>query len=82
MTPARRNPNAEWKPQDVMMAVTCGTACLCLIILVSGTAYGLITNKIDPKALGGITGLWRGTGVVGLAFILYFVLRLQLRPRK
>lgn len=42
----------------------------------------LISDKIDPKALGGITGLWRGTGVVGLAFILYFVLRLQLRPRK
>jgi hypothetical protein len=82
MTPSQRKNDAAWKPGDVIMAVTCGSACLGLIILVSGTAYGLITGRIDPKALGGITGLWHGSGVLGLAFILYFVLRLQLRPRK
>jgi len=63
------------------MAMSCGTACLCLTILVSATIFGLIFHRIQADAVGRITAYSAGSGILGLALVLYLILRLQVSKK-
>lgn len=57
------------------LIVTC-TGCLCLVILVMGTLYGVIRGNISAAHLGSISGVGVGCGFLGLGYILYLVIKI------
>jgi len=57
------------------LIVTC-TGCLCLVILVMGSLYGVMKGIISIEELGEIKGLGIGGGFLGLGLIIYNVIRL------
>jgi hypothetical protein len=50
------------------------------VILVGSVSIGVVTGKISPALLGSVKGLGVGGGLVGLAAILYMVIRAALNP--
>jgi len=71
-----------WNPTELMRATAIGTACLCLIIIVCFAMLGVYTGHISKEALGNISGLSVGCGVLGLALIPVSVIRMILPGKK
>jgi hypothetical protein len=68
----------SWAPADIQrLTITC-SGCSCLVILVCCISFGAITGKISPQLLGNIKGVAVGGGLLGLAMILYMVIRASL----
>lgn len=69
----------QLSPKDLQgLIVTC-TGCLCLLILVMGTIFGVIKGVISPDKLGHIDGLSVGGGLLGLGLIIYYVIRIAFK---
>ncbi len=70
----------DWSPADIGKLTTVCSGCSCLVILVGSVSIGVVTNKISPELLGSVKGIGVGGGLVGLAAILYMVIRAALNP--
>jgi hypothetical protein len=69
---------SSWAPADIQrLMITC-SGCSCLVILVCCISFGAITGKISPELLGNVKGVAVGGGLLGLAMILYMVIRASL----
>lgn len=67
-----------WAPADIQrLTVTC-SGCSCLVILVCCISFGALTGKISPQLLGDVKGVAVGGGLLGLAMILYWVIKSSL----
>ena len=63
-------------PADVARAMVCATACLCLLIYVTGSLWLIGTRVIGPTMLGAISG----TGLLGLGALIVKFLKLVFGP--
>lgn len=55
-----------------------GTGCLCLIIVVCGAIWGVSNGHISKDTLGKVSGFSIGGGLLGLALVPYWVIKLAL----
>jgi hypothetical protein len=69
---------SSWSPSDIQRLTTTCTGCSCLVILVGCISFGAITGKISPTLLGDFKGYTIGGGLLGLAMILFLVIRAAL----
>jgi hypothetical protein len=68
-------PRREWSPNDITLLMASGTACTCLLLLVGGTVIGVLRGIITAELIGTISGLGAGGGLLGLALILYLIIK-------
>ena len=67
-----------WTPTDIQrLTITC-SGCSGLVILVGCVSFGAITGRISPALIGDIKGYFVGGGLLGLAMILYLVIKSSL----
>lgn len=71
---------SKWSPSDIQRVMAVSSACSCMVILVSGISIGVVIGKISPEVLGSAKGLGVGGGLVGLAMVLYLVIKTGLKP--
>jgi hypothetical protein len=71
----------KWTPTDYAVLIITGTVCLCLLILVGGAVAGVLTNRISKDALGQISGVGIGGGLLGFGVILHQIIRVALLRR-
>lgn len=64
--------------REYAILMTIGTACLCLIILVLGTVWAVLDNKINVETLGKIESAGFGGGLLGFGTILYRIIKIAL----
>ncbi|MCP4606732.1 MAG: hypothetical protein GY847_40525 [Proteobacteria bacterium] len=67
-----------WKPDDYLALVIASTACLCLLILVLGMTVGILTGALQAEQLGTIKGLSVAGGPLGLALVLYRIIKVAI----
>jgi hypothetical protein len=65
----------KWTPRDLIILISLGSACLCLILLILGVVIGVLTKAISPDVLGEIQGISVGGGLLGFALIIYWIIR-------
>ncbi len=65
--------------KDLAILTTIGSSCLCLVVLVLGVMYGLLTSRLPIEAIGTIQGASVGSGLLGFALILFMIIRVSLR---
>ena len=70
----------KWSPADIGKLTTVCSGCSCMVILVGSVSIGVVTGKISSDLLGSVKGLGVGGGLVGLAMVLYMVIRAALKP--
>jgi hypothetical protein len=70
----------KWSPADIGKLTTVCSGCSCMVILVGSVSIGVVTGKISSDLLGSVKGLGVGGGLVGLAMVLYLVIRAALKP--
>ena len=70
----------KWSPADIQKVMAVSSACSCMVILVGSVSIGIVTKKISAELLGSVTGIGVGGGLVGLAMVLYLVIRIALKP--
>jgi len=51
-----------------------------MVILVGSVSIGVVMGKISSDLLGSVKGIGVGGGLVGLAMVLYLVIRVALQP--
>ena len=51
-----------------------------MVILVGSVSIGIVMGKISSDLLGSVKGIGVGGGLVGLAMVLYLVIRVALQP--
>jgi len=66
----------KWTPREIRNMMLLSTSCLCLLVFFLGIMYGILTKSIPLEALGKIEGPSIGTGILGLALILYWIIKL------
>ncbi|PYX61391.1 MAG: hypothetical protein DMG73_03775 [Acidobacteria bacterium] len=71
-----------WTPREVRQLMVCGTGCLCLVVLVLGTVIGVLDGRITPEILGKVSNGATGVGLLGLALILFWIIRLSLSGQR
>jgi FtsH-binding integral membrane protein len=69
---------SKWEPRDYAVLICVTSACLCLLILVGGVMLGALSGRISLESLGKIQGV-AGSGLLGLALILFWVIRRALQ---
>ena len=69
---------SDWNPRNLIILLVVSTACLCLIILVLGTVWGVLTGIITAELLGTIGGMGVGAGLLGFGMIIYLILRISI----
>ena len=65
----------QWSPRDIQKLMVVSSACCCLVILVCSICFGALTGRISAELLGELKGVAAGTGLLGLAVVLYFVIK-------
>ena len=70
----------QWSPADIQRVMAVSSACSCMVILVGSVSIGVVMGKISSDLLGSIKGIGVGGGLVGLAMVLYLVIRVALQP--
>lgn len=70
---------SKWSPAEVQKVMAVSSACSCMVILVGSVSIGVVMGKISAEVLGSAKGLGIGGGLVGLAMVLYLVIRVALR---
>jgi len=68
----------QWSPADIQKVMAVSSACSCMVILVGSVSIGVVMGKISSDLLGSVKGV--GGGLVGLAMVLYLVIRVALQP--
>jgi hypothetical protein len=66
----------RWTPKEIRNMTLISTACLCLLVLITGVMFGVLTGKISVDALGKIQGLSVGSGLLGFGLILYWIIKI------
>ncbi len=69
----------KWSPADIQKVMAVSSACSCLVILVGSISIGVVTGRISSDLLGSVKGIGVGGGLVGLAMVLYMVIRVALK---
>ena len=69
-----------WTPREVRQLMVCGTGCL--VVLVLGTVIGVLDGRITPEILGKVSNGATGVGLLGLALILFWIIRLSLSGQR
>ncbi len=69
-----------WTPRQVMVLMVIVTACLCLVVVVCGTMYLLATDVVKVEDIGAATSVGVGSGLVGLAAVVGWVIKVALAP--
>src|SRR6266704_3187853 len=69
----------KWSPADIQKVMAVSSACSCLGILVGSISIGVVTGRISSDLLGSVKGIGVGGGLVGLAMVLYMVIRVALK---
>lgn len=72
---------AAWNTTDLLRILVCTTVCLCLLIVVAVGMYGLVNGKITGDTFNGILTGTGATGLTGVGFLLYSLVKLSLRPK-
>lgn len=72
----------RWTPKDVAQIMAVSTGCLCLLIIVLVVTLGVYNGRITTAVLGSVTSASAATGLLGLALIVYRVIRLTLVGNK
>jgi hypothetical protein len=67
-----------WTPRDLIILTSVGTSCLCLIILILGVVFGVLTRKIPVEALGSIQGVSVGSGLLGFGLVLFMIIKVSI----
>jgi hypothetical protein len=70
----------KWSPADIQKVMAVSSACSCMVILVGSVSIGVVMGKISSDLLGSVKGIGVGGGLVGLAMVLYLVIRVALKP--
>jgi hypothetical protein len=70
----------QWSPADIQKVMAVSSACSCMVILVGSVSIGVVMGKISSDLLGSVKGIGVGGGLVGLAMVLYLVIRVALQP--
>ena len=70
----------QWSPADIQRVMAVSSACSCMVILVGSVSIGVVMGKISSDLLGSVKGIGVGGGLVGLAMVLYLVIRVALQP--
>jgi hypothetical protein len=70
----------KWSPADIQKVMAVSSASSCMVILVGSVSIGVVTGRISPDLLGSVKGIGVGGGLVGLAMVLYMVIRVALKP--
>ena len=75
--PSRRESTAStsWAPHEVRQLMVVVTGCLCLLILLVGILLLIEKGVLTAELLGSVTGLASGGGLLGLALVVYLVIR-------
>jgi hypothetical protein len=68
----------KWTTRDIQLLVVTTTACLGLLILVAGLLLCVYAGKLPAELLGSIRGMGAGGGFLGIALVLYRVIRTTL----
>jgi len=68
----------KWTIRDIQLLMATTTACLCLLILVVGLLLCVYAGKLPPELLGSIKGIGAGGGFLGIALVLYRVIKTTL----
>lgn len=68
----------KWTIRDIQLLVATTTACLSLLILVVGLLLCVYAGKLPAELLGSIGGIGAGGGFLGIALVLYRVIRTTL----
>lgn len=76
------SPNRESQSEELIRILAAGTGCLCLIILVAGTMWGVDTGRISKDVLGQVSMAGVAGGVLGLALILFWIIRLSIQGKE
>lgn len=76
--PASPPGGAAVSSREYAILMTIGTACLCLIILVLGTVWAVLDNKINVETLGKVELAGFGGGLLGFGTILYRIIKIAL----
>jgi hypothetical protein len=71
---------ARFSPEDINRLLVVGTSCLCLVLLIGGTVWGVLARRLSPNSLGTISGAGVGGGLVAFLWILYKIVRVTLLP--
>jgi hypothetical protein len=71
--------SVSWTPQDYLVLLVTSSACLCLLILVLGVVLGVLAGAIRPDQLGTLKSAGVGGGFIGLAMVLYQIIKVALR---
>ena len=66
----------KWTPKEIRNMTLISTACLCLLVLISGVMFGVLTEKISIDVLGSIKGLSAGSGLLGFGLLLYWIIKI------
>lgn len=69
---------SKWSPSDIQRLMAVSSACSCMVILVGGVSVGVVMGKISADVLGSAKGIGVGGGLVGLAMVLYLVIKAAL----
>jgi hypothetical protein len=73
--------NNRWTPIDTIRLVLVVTACVCLLLIVAGAMFGVLSGVLSPEQLGGIKVFSVSSGILGLAYVIYLVIQTALRAR-
>lgn len=69
----------KWSPGNIQKLMVVASGCSCLVILVCGIAIAVVLEKLPADLLGSTKVIGVGGGLVGLAWILYKVIRVGLK---
>jgi hypothetical protein len=58
-------------PRYQIQFLACGTACVCMVLVVGGILIGVINGTLSPALLGDYK---TGAGLVGVLFVFYRVI--------
>ncbi len=70
---------SKWSPSDIERVMAVSSACSCMVILVCVVSIGVVTGRISAEVLGSAKSIGVGGGLVGLAMVLYLVIRVALK---
>ena len=66
-----------WTPDDIRRLIVVVISNLCMLIIVSSAMLGIAFGTLNPAQLGSVTSAGVGTGILGLAGIVYAVIKGQ-----
>ncbi len=77
--PVQQSEPSHLNAHELAVIAAAGSSCLCMIILVLVLAILLLRGKINPELLGTWKAAGTGTGLAGVFYIFYLVIKASLQ---